>query len=84
MTGFWLASKVVCLVHTDVNELVVQTLSTLQCISVPCFFTLVRVCRTLGVDFGCKTVEVADRRVRLQMVNTQSKLLYHKTQKNFK
>lgn len=25
--------------------------------------------RTLGVDFGCKTVELADHRIRLQMVS---------------
>lgn len=29
--------------------------------------------RTLGVDFGCKTVELGDRRVRLQMVSGDGK-----------
>ncbi|CAM9290728.1 unnamed protein product, partial [Hapterophycus canaliculatus] len=29
--------------------------------------------RTLGVDFGCKTIELADRRVRLQMVSKSSR-----------
>ncbi|CAM9627242.1 unnamed protein product, partial [Discosporangium mesarthrocarpum] len=32
--------------------------------------------RTLGVDFGCKTVELADRRVRLQIWDTGGSVQY--------
>ncbi len=40
--------------------------------SLPMRLLCVHAYRTLGVDFGCKTVELADRRVRLQMVSEQS------------
>lgn len=55
---------------TPIYSMFGDKLSSVLCLLVD---SLVRVSRTLGVDFGCKTVELAKRRVRLQMVSMQSK-----------